>query len=138
MADIIVYKEVKGKTLTQRMTQHQWDLLGPGTNGWKIKTDQAVRNTPQGQTVKNTVVQKVEVPVEQVETKTPEKPVKSEANHEQFMKATEGISKSMIKNYFDECSPSVDYDNKADVKALRAQLAEYLKFDLVELQKAFS
>jgi hypothetical protein len=51
--------------------------------------------------------------------------------------ALDGIGKGTIKDYFDAQNPPIEYQNSANVNALKHVLGKHLNWDVVELQKIF-
>lgn len=141
MADIIAIKVINGKTLKQRFSQLGWNLLGTNKNGWIETTPQTIENaivaekqksSGKDQVIKNDLKNSPELPAPVVINEPSKKDI------EEFMNHVEGFNKSTIKNFFDEQEPAITYDNKANLQALKDQLGKHFKYDIVELQKAFT
>lgn len=152
MADLIAYKMFKNVEKKQRFSQHSWDLLGKDKNGWYLKDEQTVDNTvkiqkksvsgpAKEQVIDNSIVKDTGSIIDNgigKGTKKDEPGDDESKKFEEFLKHVDGFNKSTIKNYFDGLTPPVVYDNKSNLHTLKMQLGESLKFDIVELQKAFT
>lgn len=136
-----------------------WKLLGNNKQGWVEKAPVVIDNTAkkpdmgpsnpltEAKTViTDNTVNKSESNNEEI-TDTSKTDVTTNENtsgddktddqkNAEFMKAVEGLSRSSIKDYFDQQNPPVKYNKKATDADLQLQLAKHLNFDIVELQKA--
>lgn len=157
MADLIAYKFFKGKKHFQRFTEQNWNNLGKDKNGWFIEDDQFVSNnskdeekepdftskTGVDQVISNNLTKKAIKT--KVEEKEPPEEVSGKTNSkytdetvDTFLKHVEGFSKGLIKDHFDSLTPPVKYDNSTKIDGLKTQLGELYKYNVVELQKAFT
>ena len=148
MSDIIA-KNSKGET--RSFNRVQWDLLGKNKEGWVPVSSQSVTAeplTPPSTAEKQAPVAPVEEKVTN-ETTTSEAVVEDNSNpavetevvsdeakkKEDFINATQGITKSTIKDYFDKAG--IAYDNKANLESLINQLGDHLQWNIEELAKNF-
>lgn len=128
-----------------------WKSLGKNKGDWSEKPVQAIKNTiitekrpdmgppiSNSQKIENTLETKGKTEEEIVEDDLlKNKNVTDESKKAEFMKAVEGLSRTAIKDFFDKQTPRVSYKNGSKNEALQLQLAEHLKYDLVEFQKSF-
>lgn len=148
---------INKKGQKQVFSDMAWKLLGTKKGGWtavesntmainSVTADNAVKKMPdmgddasnesKSQAVDNSLT--AEGGKQSVDNSLDNKaPVKTDLDKEaEFMGAVQGIAKSAIKDFFD--NKKVKYNKKADDETLQIQLAQYLKFNIVELQKAFN
>lgn len=129
-----------------------WKLLGKNKNGWVEKPTQTIENKlsverpDMGPTPvkKNQVIENNVNPVKKEETdngfteeeKNEKESIKSEKNKAEFLEAVKGLSKTIIKDYFDSQNPPIKYKNKDSEEMLQKQFAEVMNYDIEKLQKA--
>lgn len=130
-----------------------WQLLGKNKNGWvaqettakisnsvEVPVNNGANTTPpdMGVNDKEELEKKETIDNNAEPKKEVEVPAENNTNpkESEFLTAVAGISRAAIKDYFDK--NNVKYKNKSDDKALQAQLAKHLNYDIVELQKAFA
>lgn len=140
---IIAYDK-KGRK--QVFSDAGWKLLGKNKGGWSEKEPQTIDNTlkverpvmgPESLKEETTVVDNTlnEDVVNEVSDASVEA---TESPKEEFEKALDGISRAAIKDFFDQQNPPVKYKSMSKDKELKTLLGNYLNYDIVELQKAFS
>lgn len=137
MAQVRVWATKDGKK--RSFTKKCWEMMGRNKNGWVLTADQEIGN---GAQIKTEGVQKP-VTGQKVSNGTKaeaeKKTVKvAPEQKEEFLKATQGIKKSAVKDFFDNQFPAVGYSNSDDEATLKNKLGEHLGWDLVKLQKAFN
>lgn len=137
-----------------------WKLLGKNKHGWVEKSAVVIENTvkkseapnmgPKNPADEDVTSKSKTVIITSTTGKTDEEILEesgktnSEDNggskkvdtKEEFMNALEGISRTQIKDFFDQQKPAVKYKNLAKESDLKLQLAEYLNYDIVKLQEA--
>ena len=153
---------VNSKGQKQTFSDLAWKLLGKNTGDWKEVANQSISNTVTRpnmgpQTISNTAGKSKEEIEEaarvaafdkkfnsgtdnsnEEDSEEEGKKTKTDTGKEEFNKALEGISNSVIKEFFDKQDPKVTYSNKKqDAGMIKPLLADYLKYDIVALQKAF-
>lgn len=153
---------VNSKGQKQTFSDLAWKLLGKNTGDWKEVANQTISNTANRpnmgpQTISNTAGKSKEELEEASRVAAFDKKfnsgtavndkedadedggkTKEDPKKEEFNKALEGISNSVIKEFFDKQDPKVTYSNKKqDAGMIKPLLADYLKYDIVALQKAF-
>ncbi len=153
---VVAYNE-KGKK--QIFSDLAWKALGKNKGGWTEKIPQKVSNTIEfkgkkpdmgptktKQVISNTIEKEPESTIEaekEVSKGHTEEDIVDnqisdlEAKKSEFLKASDGISKSQIKDFFDQQNPPVKYKNRGNDKDFQSQLAEYLNYDIAALQKSF-
>jgi hypothetical protein len=151
MSDFIAIKNVNGIVVKQRFTERAWSLLGPDKNNW-VKTDpqtidnsiEAAKRTGTGkdQVIENGLKKEPELkPVEIIEPPKEKDQVienSDEQKRAEFLKHLDGFNKGTIKDFLDKQEPPLAYDNTAKLDALKNQLADFFKLDIIEFQKSFN
>lgn len=129
-----------------------WKMLGKDKNGWVERPSQTIVNKTEverpdmGPTSvkKNQVIENHVNPVKNEEIingiaeeeVTENQIAESESKKSEFLEAVKGLSKTIIKDYFDSQNPPIKYKNKDSEEVLQKQFAEHLNYDINELQKA--
>lgn len=150
-----------GRGEKRRFTRISWDLLGKNKEGWTELPDtviqnqidspakpstgnktQVIENTAtaekNNQVIENIVVSAAKEEAANVVESETGSPSITKEQKDEFLKAAQGLKKGDIKDFFDKQNPAVEYSNSWKPQAFIEKLAEYLNYDIVELQKAFN
>lgn len=138
---------INSKGQKQEFNDLSWKMMSTMNHDWKEIPEQVTVNTlnpivklPTGEKAKEVIIKNiVNETVQEISNKkegnVKDQKITTADKKAEFLKAVEGTSASMIKDYFDKFD--VPYHKKAKIEELTNDFAEYLEYDLEAFQKAF-